>query len=188
MEAPVAQNIYHSKGDCIERFERLMSSPEVTSAQEGQYRRGLRSAQVKSAFEITAKLVELYDIIYACFPDAYNAAEGKFMRINAVKRINASRDTKFTKFTRFEVAAAIPEGFILPPVYGLQALLEVDEDGCSSGQPPGAIPAAALQDVVADYKSAIALLEYDPQKVGKSPEAYRMAKKAFEIELLRSSI
>ena len=30
VEAPVAQNIYRSKGDCVTRFERLMSSPDVT--------------------------------------------------------------------------------------------------------------------------------------------------------------
>lgn len=30
VEAPVPQNIYRSKGDCVTRFERLMSSPDVT--------------------------------------------------------------------------------------------------------------------------------------------------------------
>jgi hypothetical protein len=42
-----------------------------------------------------------------------------------------------------------------------------------------------FETVVGDYKSAIALLEYDPQKVGKAPEAYRMAKSAYEMVLLR---
>ena len=40
--------------------------------------------------------------------------------------------------------------------------------------------------VVGDFKSAVALLDYDPQKVGKAPEAYRMAEVAYEMVLLRA--
>jgi hypothetical protein len=41
-------------------------------------------------------------------------------------------------------------------------------------------------DTVGDFKSAVALLDYDPQKVGKAPEAYRTAEVAYEMVLLRA--
>lgn len=189
VEAPVPQNIYRSKGDCVTRFERLMSSPEVTAAEEGQYRRNLNSKQVRSALKITAKVVELYDLIYAKFPDAYNANDGKFMRITAVKKMNSPerKTRKYTKYSHVEVGAAIPEGFVIPLVYGLQSLLEVDHEGCVRWRTdPDAFLATNLTSIVGEHKSAVALLDYDPQKVGKSPEAYRMAKIAYEMELLRS--
>lgn len=187
VEAPVPQNIYRSKGDCVTRFERLMSSPDVTAAEDGQYRRTLKSPQVRSAFEITAKLVELYDHIYARFPDAYNANDGKFMRITAVKKMNNSDRKKYTKYLHKQVATAIPEGFVVPLVFGLQALLEVDATGCVRWRTdPDAFLKANLTSIVGDHKSAVALLDYDPQKVGKAPEAYRMARIAYEMELLRS--
>ncbi|MFV0458287.1 MAG: hypothetical protein ACK5MT_05900 [Actinomycetales bacterium] len=187
VEAPVPQNIYRSKGDCVTRFERLMSSPSVTASEDGQYRRTLKSPQVRSALQVTAKLVELHDQIYARFPDAYNANDGKFLRITAVKKMNNSDRKKYTKYIHEEVAIAIPEGFVVPLVYGLQALLEVDATGCVRWRTdPDAFLEEKLNSIVGEHKSVVALLDYDPQKVGKAPEAYRMARIAYEMELLRS--
>lgn len=53
---------------------------EVSGASAAcRYQEGLqlKSAQVRSALEITAKVVELYDYLYAKFPDAYIANDGK---------------------------------------------------------------------------------------------------------------
>lgn len=190
VEAPVPQNIYRSKGDCVARFERLMSSPDVTSSDDGQYRRDLKSPQVRSALEVTAKIVELHDYIYEKFPDAYNFNDGKFMRITAVKKMNPPSDRKkYTKFTRTQVSVAIPDGFVVPLVYGLQALLELDANGCVRWKTdPDAFLRRHMRTVVADHKSAVALLDYDPQKVGKAPEAYRMARSAYEMEMLRAAL
>lgn len=187
VEPPVPQNIYRSKGDCVARFERLMSSPEVTSAEDGQYKRNLKSPQVRSALDVTAKIVELYDYVYANFPSAYNANDGKLMRITVVKKMNRSDRKKYTKYTQKPVDKAIPEGFVIPLVYGLQALLKVDEAGCVKWDTdPDDFLKSNLTSLVGDHKSAIALLDYDSQKVGKSPEAYRMAHSAYENEFFRS--
>lgn len=189
VEAPVAQNIYRSKGDCVTRFERLMSSPDVTAAGPDGYRRDLRSASVESAFKVTADLLQLHDQIYKRLPDAYNRNDGKFKRITAVKKMNpeGSNRKKYTKFTHHEVSTAIPEGFIIPLVYGLQSLMEVDGTGKVKWK---CNPFDFLNDhfdtVAGDFKSAIALLDYDPQKVGKSPEAYQMAQRGYEMVLLRA--
>lgn len=188
VEAPVAQNVYRSKGDCVTRFERLMSSPDVTVAGPDGYRRDLRSDGVSSAFKVTAEILNLYDIIYKRLPDAYNRNDGKFGRITAVKKMNPEKSSrkKYTKFLHKEVGTAIPEGFIIPLVYGLQSLLTVNKAGIVQWKTdPREFLEEHFDAVVGDYKSAIALLDYDPQKVGKAPEAYRMAKVAYEMVLLR---
>ncbi len=188
VEAPVPQNVYRSKGDCVTRFERLMSSPDVSVLGSDGYRRDLKSDAIRSAFKITAELLNLYDIIYKRLPDAYNRNDGKFGRITAVKKMNPEKSPrkKYAKFSHKEVTTAIPEGFIIPLVYGLQSLMFVNDAGEVDWRTE---PREFLEDnfetVVGDYKSAIALLEYDPQKVGKAPEAYRMAKSAYEMVLLR---
>lgn len=188
VEAPVPQNIYRSKGDCVTRFERLMSSPEVTHVEDGQYRRELKSLQVQSAFQVAAKIVELHDYIYENFPDAYNANGGKFMSITAVKKMNPPSDRKkYTRFTHREVGTAIPDGFVIPLVYGLQSLLQVNLLGSVEWvTDPEEFLRKHFRTIVGTHKSTVALLEYDPQKVGKSPEAYHMAKQAYDLELLRA--
>jgi hypothetical protein len=189
VEAPVPQNIYRSKGDCVTRFERLMSSPDVTVAGPDGYRRELKSSQVRSAFRVTADLLGLYDLIYRRLPDAYNRNDGKFGRITAVKKMNpeGSARKKYTKFTHKEVSTAIPEGFIIPLIYGLQALMTINQSAEVHWKvDPREFLDEHFETVVGDFKSAVALLEYDPQKVGKAPEAYRMAQVAYEMVLLRA--
>lgn len=188
VEAPVPQNIYRSKGDCVTRFERLMSSPAVTVPGPDGYRRDLKSTSVRSAFTITSDLLELYDVIYKRLPDAYNSNDGKFGRITAVKKMNPEGSTrrKYTKFTHRQVATAIPEGFIVPLVVGLKSLMSVTKGEVQWKTDPRKFLDDHFDTVVGDFKSAIALLDYDPQKVGKAPEAYRMAEVAFEMVLLRA--
>lgn len=189
VDAPVPQNIYRSKGDCVNRFERLMSSPEVSSDNTGQYKRELRSPRVLSALKVGARLPELFDRIYAEFPDLYNANDGKFGRITAVKKLNPpnSRAKKLTKFTKREVSTRLPEGYIVPLVYGLQSLLEADENGHIAWRTdPDAFLDKHLPAIVAQYKLIMAPWNYDPQKIGKDPGAYTLALNAFETEYLRS--
>lgn len=188
VEAPVAQNIYRSKGDCVTRFERLMSSSDVTVLGPDGYRRDLTSESVRSAFRLTADVLELYDLIYKRLPDAYNSNDGKFGRITAVKKMNpeGSSRRKYTKFTHTQVGTAIPEGFVVPLVVGLRSLMEVTKGVVRWKTDPRQFLTDNFNTVVGDFKSAIALLDYDPQKVGKAPEAYRMAEVAYEMVLLRA--
>ena len=187
VEAPVPQNIYRSKGDCVARFERLMSSKDVTSTNTGEYRRELRSPRVHSALKIAAQMPELFDRIYAEFPRLYNEQGGKYGRIVAVKKMNASSRPKLTKFTSVKAEFNSPEGFIVPLVYGLAALLDTDTEGKVVWKTdPAAFLDAYLPAVVKQYTLMMAPLQYDPQKVGKAPESYTQAFNAFETEYLRA--
>lgn len=188
VEAPAPQGIYSSKGDCVTRFERLMSSHEVSKEGPDGYRRDLVSESVRSAFEIVPAVLKLYDLIYSGLPRAYNSNDGKFRRINAVKKMNpeGSSRKKYTKFTYKEVDTAIPEGFVVPLVVGLRSLMTVTDGHVAWKTDPFAFIEQHFETVVGEFKSAMALLEYDPQKVGKSPAAYRMAATAYEMVLLRA--
>lgn len=188
-DAPVSQNIYRSKGDCITHFEKLMSSPSITKASADGYRRELNSEAVESAIRITIDILRLYDEIYRRLPESYNMNNGNFSRITAVKKMNSGNSThqKYTKFTSMPVGLSIPDGFIIPLVVGLRSLMHLGVNGAVEWRTdPIDFLNNHFNTVVKDYKVAISLLDYDPQKVGKSPESYRMAEVAYEMVLLRS--
>ncbi|WP_173923340.1 hypothetical protein [Agromyces sp. Marseille-P2726] len=186
VEPPLPQNIYRSKGDCVTRFERLMSSADVTGEIPGVYRRELSSRQVKSALEIASEMPALYDHIYATFPKIYNEQGGKYGRIIAVAKLNAGKRSKVTKYFGAKVDYNSPEGFIVPLVYGLKALMETTDEGTVRWRtPPYPFLERSLPAVVKQFKLLLAPLQYDPQKVGKAPETYELAYNAFETEYLR---
>ena len=179
VEPPVPQNIYRSKGDCVARFERLMSSDEV-------YKHELRSPEVHSAFKVAARIPELYDYIYANFPIIYNNQGGKYGRIVAVKKMNPENGKdKFSKFTRQKVDFNSPEGFIVPLVYGLQALISQEGDHIDWKTDPLVFLKQHFPAIVKQFSLMMAPLQYDPQKVGKAPESYTLALGAYETEYLR---
>ncbi|EPR75391.1 hypothetical protein ADILRU_2347 [Leifsonia rubra CMS 76R] len=187
VEAPAPQNIYSGKGECVNRFERLMSSPEVSSMNTGQYKRELKNPLIHSALKIGAQFPELYDRIYAEFPDLYNANDGKFGRILAVKKMNGSKGKKFTKFTEREIETKIPEGYIIPLVYGLKALLKIEDGKVEWKTDPHKFLDQHLGAIVGQYKLIMAPWGYDPQKIGKASESYTQALNAFETQYLRST-
>lgn len=185
VDAPAPVNIYSGKGECVNRFERLMSSPEVTT--EHNYKRELRSPRVLSALKVGAEIPELYDRIYAEFPDLYNANDGKFGRILAVKKMNTTKAKKYTKFTHREIDTKIPEGYIIPLVHGLSALLELTPQGLIQWKTdPSAFLDQHLGAIIGQYKLIMAPWGYDPQKIGKASESYTQAHNAFETEYLKS--
>ena len=179
--------IYASKGECVNRFERLLSSNEVSEVSGANFKRDLRSPEILSAFKITGDLPELYDLIYELFPDAYNAQDGKFGRIKEVKKMNSAK-VKTTKFTRRGIAWKYPEGYIVPLVAGLRALMHLDDSGLLNWRvdDPTGFVKSNFHQVVSSYKGVIELVDYDPQKVGKAAAAYESAYSAFESAYFRS--
>jgi len=188
VEAPSMSQIYSTKGDCVTRFERLMSSHEVSEDSAGNFKRDLKNAQVFSAFKIAGQMPGLFDLIYESFPDAYNSQDGKFGRISAVKKMNGGR-IKVAKYTRKAVAWKYPEGYMVPLVAGLRAIMEIDSDSNLRWKvaDPADFVRKHLQQVVASYKGVIELVDYDPQKVGKASAAYEAAFNAFETAFYKSS-
>lgn len=187
LEPVLAQNIYRGKGSCLKQFEKLMSSPEVTAETTMDYKRELRNLEVGSAFKIAVELPELYDYIYEVFPDLYNAAGGSYGRITAVKKLNEKRKDKKTPFTEVEIETVSPEGFIVPLVYGLQALMENrivnGRNEIHWTQPPKIFLQNNLKKIIAHYAGIFSMCDYDPQKIGKNPQSYAQALAGFKMAL-----
>lgn len=187
VEPVSAVQIYSSKGECVSRYERLMSSKSVSESANNGYARELRSPTVLSAIKIAGKMPELYDLIYELFPDAYNKQDGKFGRIIPVKKMNSVK-TKQTKFSQKAIDWRYPDGYIIPLVVGLETLMGIDP---SSGQiqwktEPEVFIRKNLDDIVGKYKGIVEMVNYDPQKVGKASAAYAAASDAIELSLLKS--
>ncbi len=177
IEPVLAQNIYRGKGSCLKQFEKLMSSPKVTTDGISDYRRNeLCNPEVKSALKIAAELPELYDYIYSVFPTLYNATGGLYGRITAVKKLNEKRQNKRMPFSDTPIETLSPEGYIVPLVFGLQALME---NKAINGHneirwrvPPMAFLHEHLEKIVKYYTGIFSMCDYDPQKIGKNPQSY----------------
>ncbi len=187
IEGVAPNKLYSGKGACMKQFERLMSSPDVTTESDENYKRELINAEVKSAFEIAVGLPELYDYIYELFPKLYNAAGGRFYAITAAKKLNDKRKIKTAPFCGKKVESVTPDGFIAPLVYGLQALMTKREvDGKKIivwSQAPMPFLHNNLDKIVANYMEIFSVCDYDPQKVGKASVSYNQALSAFKMAI-----
>lgn len=184
IESVLAQNTYAGKGGCLKQFEKLMSSPDVTAKTGADYKRELKNIEVCTAFKIAVELPALYDYIYKVFPKLYNTAGGSYGRIVAVKALNEKRRNKTTPFTGEAIETLSPDGFIMPLVYGLQALME--NDGNSEirwKQDPMEFLRNNLGKIVAHYVGIFSMCDWDPQKIGKNPQSYVQALTAFKMAL-----
>ncbi len=181
------QNLYRNKGDCAKHFDTLMSHGGVSKAASGDYTHELSNTAVHSALKIAAQLPALYDKIYLDFPAAYNGeGEGRFGRLSVVKMAKDMRSKPTSHFTGKAVEYTYPDGLIMPLVYGLKALMEVDERGCVRWkEDPAAFLDAHLPSIVKKYRVILDAFRGDPQKVGKNEGSYELVLDAFETELLK---
>ncbi len=181
---PSPVQTYSSKGECVARYHRFMSSPSVTT---NNAKREIKSKKVLSAFKVAADIPYLYDYIYENFPNLYNANEGKFGKISAVNKMNSKGGTKETKFSQKAIDWKYPEGFIAPLVYALRSIMVLDEEGLLHwATDPRVFLKNHLPQVVTRYKQLLEENDFDPQKVGKSSVAYDSVLDAYELALLRS--
>lgn len=175
---------YSSKGECVNRYHRYMSSSDVTT---DTVPREIKNNPVMSALKLAGDMPELFDLIYELFPSMYNNKDGKFGSISAVKKLNSKKGKKFTKYLEKSVEYRYPEGFISPLVYGLKSLIKVEDRGQVTWvTDPIKFVKDHLLSVVEGYMGVIKENDFDPQKVGKSSLAYEHALNAFELAWLRS--
>lgn len=157
-----------------------MSSPDATIEPCNGSRYELNNTSVLSAFKVAAQLPELYDYIF----NLYNRAGGSYGRIIAVKKLN-ERKTKTSPFLGEEIETLSPDGFIAPLVYSLQALMNVEiEDGkqiITWSVDPKPWLEKNLGVVVESYAGVLAPWGFDPQKVGKAPQSYTTALRAYKM-------
>jgi len=185
--------LYSSKGKCMEAFVELMEHPEVSTLVSGNYE--LKNPQIASAFALLKDLPKLYDIIYQKFPESYNDARGSFGRISSVKKFDMSKYSEnpqkylkkrpTTPFYGDEAEYQYADGFIMPLVYALSALM-IEQDGTLAWKvDPYQFLEQNLPSIVENYKGVLDLSQWDVQKVGKNSASYSMAKQQFENCLLR---
>ncbi|KFI52236.1 UvrD-helicase domain-containing protein [Bifidobacterium biavatii] len=185
VETPAPTKLYSGKGGCLDLFVRFMSSPEVTASSSGDYRAEIRNVRVHKALALAVQLPALYDVIYERFPKLYNEANGKYGRIAAVKNLNKPTKSGLAKTTPFAgntVDIASPEGFIMPLVYGLTAL--VNPDTVEWRVDPNEFLDQWLPKIVKNYVQVFSACNYDPQKVGKEPLSYTTAETAYRMALV----
>jgi hypothetical protein len=85
-----------------------------------------------------------------------------------------------------DVEYSYPDGLIMPLVYGLRALIDVDENGCVTWlQKPARFVREHLPSIVKKYRVILDAFRFDPQKVGKNEGSYDLVLDAFETELMR---
>ncbi len=194
-----AQNIYRNKGECQRRFEELMVLDNISEEIAGG-RRMLIHEGVRSALKIAGDLPELYDLIYEEFPDAYNQANRRFRANPIVKlfdpegrkdAISAGKDVHgytatapTTPFMRRLVKArngskpcSYPEGLIVPLVYGLKGLMEVNRGRVRwkvDGSPEEFVK-SVLPSIANSFHLVLEMAKWDPQKISKNPASHDFA-------------
>ena len=185
----VPQNIYRNKGECVRQFDTLMSRDDVSEATVGEYTRKVHNEAIRSALKLAGELPELYDKIYREFPFCYNENDGKFGKRNFVKMANNMRIKPTSYFTTTPVEYRYPDGLIMPLVYGLKALMEVNDDGLVSwSQEPHVFLDQHLANIVRKYRVILDAFSCDPQKVGKNEGSYELVQDAFKTELMLQEI
>jgi len=192
------QNIYRNKGECSKQFDKLMLNEGVSApiAGEGPTHE-LHNDTVKSCFDVLAELPALYDQIYEDFPEAYNANNYRFgssaiVKIyDPVKRETAKDKTAYvatrptTHFLNRPVIYRYPDGLIMPLVYGLKGLLEVDEDRIVWATEPRMFLKRYLKDIAGAYRLVLDMARFDPQKLAKNQASHEFAVGEFEKALMK---
>lgn len=183
---PRVVDIYSGKGKCSAAFDALMEHPEV-SKQTGDGTFELHSAKIGSALAVAGLMPALYDLIYKEFPAAYNESGGRFGRLASVKLATEMKTKPTTAFKKTPVQYSYPDGFIMPLVYGLSALIQTDTEGNVGWRvsDPTKFVTHSLPNVVRRYRAIIEAFSGDPTKIGKNEGAYTIAKDAFETEILK---
>lgn len=183
---PREVDMYSGKGKCSSAYDTLMEHSDVSNrTADGTFE--LYNTKVAKALSVAGQIPELYDLIYREFPAAYNAGGNRFGALNAVKMAADMKTKPVSAFNKIPVQHSYPEGFILPLVYGLSALLEVNGDNevVWLVDDPAKFVSSTLVNVVRRYRAIFEAFSGDPQKIGKNSGTYAIAKDAFETELLK---
>lgn len=190
------QNIYRNKGECSKQFDKLMLNPGVSEPRDGPTHE-LTNETVASCFDILADLPALYDQIYEEFPDAYNSNNYRFGSSTIVKiydplkRETAKDKTAYvatqpaTHFLNNPVYYSYPDGLIMPLVYGLKGLMEIENDLVVWAADPKAFLERYLGDIAGAYRLVLDMARFDPQKLSKNQASHEFAVGEFEKALIK---
>lgn len=183
--AIAAPKLYANKGEASKLFDRLMEHPRISKQTNGP-RYELHHTGVGSAFEVTGALPSLYDQIFLGFGRAYNQSGGSFGRIKAVKV--PKHGGVSSPFLGKQGDYGVPDGFVLPIIYGLRALMTVDEGLVRWITEPGAFVDRHLQALVGAFKMPMEMAGFDPQKIAKTENSYRFMEGEVEKALMKDQV
>ena len=190
------QNIYRNKGECSKQFDRLMFHPLVSEPVDGPTHE-LRNEAVASCFDILKDLPALYDQIYEEFPDAYNSNNYRFGAATIVKIYDpAKRETAkdksiyvatqpTTHYLNKPVGYRYPDGLIMPLVYGLKGLMDVEAGKVVWATEPKLFLKRYLKDIAGAYRLVLDMARFDPQKLAKNQASHEFAVSEFEKALIK---
>ena len=165
------QSIYSGKEKLSVLFDKLMDHPEVTRPRNGPHHE-LHNVAISSAFTVLADLPKLHDYIFANLGDAYNKATGgRFGGIKAVRKPKKGKVS--SKFQYYESDRQVPDGFVIPVLYGLKALMGVESNRVVWKQDPFSYLEQHLQDLAEQLRIFLDAFNFDPQKIGKNEGVYR---------------
>lgn len=177
-------SLYRYKGGCVSNFNDLMGSDIVTQKEKGDTR-GLIHEGIQSGLALLKDLPRLVDQIYLDLPEAYNKVSPGFGRINAVRLFDeekvGSDPKKYlrrpprTKYYLAEATYDVPEGFLLPLVWGLSELMEYKNGKIQWKTDPSEFLKSNLVDIMRVFHGVMQLSKYDPQGVAKTQASYDLA-------------
>jgi hypothetical protein len=165
----IPQNIYRNKGELSLLFDKLMEHPSV-SKQKNPPQYEMHSSIIGSAFDVLALLPELYDKIFVEMGNAYNDAGGKFGKIKEVRI--PKRGSTSAPFTQRPAQYGVPDGYVLPILYGLKALMIVEDGRLKWVTNPVRFLDRNMKALVGAFKMPMEMAGFDPQKIAKSENSY----------------
>lgn len=178
------QRLYSSKNTVSKQFDLLMEHPEVSKPKAGRHE--LHRVDIGSAFDILAELPALFDKVFLMFPQAYNAStKGSFGGIKAVKytpRKKSFSSPFFTGMSEYDV----PEGFVMPVVYGLKKLIRFEGKTLEWIVDPDNFLDKNLEAIIGSFSILMKVADFDPQKVGKNANCYLFTQGEVEKALVLS--
>lgn len=178
------QNIYRNKGELSLLFDKLMEHPSV-STQDNPPQYKLHNPLVESAFEILADLPALYDKVYCEIGPAYNSAGGKFGKINEVRM--PKKGTVSAPYTLRQSEYGVPDGYVLPVLYGLKALIKVEGGRLKWTVDPTDFLDRHMRSLVGAFRMPMEMAGFDPQKIAKSENSYLFMVGEVEKALLKGA-
>ncbi|MEM7730553.1 MAG: hypothetical protein AAF311_15020 [Pseudomonadota bacterium] len=178
------QNIYRNKGELSKLFDRLMEHPDVSKPTNGPLHE-LHNAAVGSAFDTLSRLPSLYDKVFLELPDAYNVAiNARFGRHSAVKYRDGKKVFPSPFFGEMS-AYGVPDGFILPVVYGLKSLIGLKDGKLYWVEDPEKFLDRHMKALAGAFRMPMEMAGFDPQKVAKNETSYSFMVGEVEKALIR---
>jgi hypothetical protein len=185
-------SLYRYKGGCVKNYNDFME--HVTIRTKGDMR-SLEDKAITSALARLRELPALFDQIYLEMPEAYNKVSPGFGRISAIRMYEAEkigtdpkkylRTAPRSKYYQREAVYEVPEGFVLPIVWGLNELMEVRSGKVEWATDPAEFLRDHLQAIMVVYHGVMSLSRFDPQNVDNVPASYELA--ASQIRALMMS-